>query len=316
MKDFTEFNDRLRDTKEKLIKYNKSKNRLALVKNEIVENKKSEEELGYFLKQRSKKIKKLEKCSLLKVIYTIFGILENKLNKATINYLSLKLKYDNLIDLIEDQLKEKKYLKNICSDLNTIEKKYDALLKEKEKILISENAEVKKELMELYSKINESEIKIKEINEAIETGKLMSQSIMNLVKILSSAKNWGIFDILGGGIIATAAKHSKLNNAKSELLKVQKLAGNFEKELIDINKTYQIQTDITIGGFLKFADYFFDGFLSNILIHSKISDGHSKSVDLLNKTNDIINQLKTLLDSKIKVLEGLDKSKQSIIEDS
>ena len=40
---------------------------------------------------------------------------------------------------------------------------------------------------------------------------------------LSSARNWGFLDVLGGGFIVDLIKHSKLNNAKYSMERVNYL---------------------------------------------------------------------------------------------
>jgi len=52
-------------------------------------------------------------------------------------------------------------------------------------------------------------------------------SLYNVQKKLSSAGNWGLWDIFGGDMIATMVKHSKLNEAKAEISRVQSLLRNF-----------------------------------------------------------------------------------------
>ena len=54
---------------------------------------------------------------------------------------------------------------------------------------------------------------------------------------LSSARNWGFLDVLGGGLIVDLIKHSKLNNAKimSSLNEVRNLK----------NRCYELRSRLT-----------------------------------------------------------------------
>lgn len=44
------------------------------------------------------------------------------------------------------------------------------------------------------------------------------KSLRNAQDSLNSAKNWGLWDMFGGGFISTMAKHSKMDSAKQNML--------------------------------------------------------------------------------------------------
>ncbi len=85
---------------------------------------------------------------------------------------------------------------------------------------------------------------------------------------LKSARNWGIFDMLGGGFIVDLIKHSKLNSASNTMTEVSMLLQQLQQTLGGI----QIPVDyrMNIGGFATFADFFFDGVLADTYMTSKI----------------------------------------------
>ena len=56
-----------------------------------------------------------------------------------------------------------------------------------------------------------------ERQEAIDAGNKALQSLYAAQNDLNSAKNWGIVDLLGGGMITSLIKHSKMNNAQSHM---------------------------------------------------------------------------------------------------
>ena len=55
----------------------------------------------------------------------------------------------------------------------------------------------------------------KEVREAINAGERALYSLREAQNNLQSAKNWGIFDMFGGGFLADVMKHSKMNNAST-----------------------------------------------------------------------------------------------------
>lgn len=55
----------------------------------------------------------------------------------------------------------------------------------------------------------------KEKREAIAAGNRALNSLRAAQENLSSAKNWGLWDMFGGGFISTVVKHSKMDRAQT-----------------------------------------------------------------------------------------------------
>lgn len=56
-----------------------------------------------------------------------------------------------------------------------------------------------------------NEMMKREMQEAVQAGERALQSLYAARDKLGSARNWGIFDMLGGGFISDFVKHSKMN---------------------------------------------------------------------------------------------------------
>ncbi len=84
----------------------------------------------------------------------------------------------------------------------------------------------------------------------------------------SSARNWGFFDILGGGLITDIIKHTKLSSASDLMNRINILLQHLQRELAQVI----IPTDfrMEMGTFSTFADFVFDGMLADIYMQSKI----------------------------------------------
>jgi len=65
----------------------------------------------------------------------------------------------------------------------------------------------------------------------------------------------------------------------------------FQKELRDVNGTYNLSLDI--GGFLSFADFFFDGVIADYLVQTKIRDAKVQVQDAIQSVSGVLAQLKT-----------------------
>ena len=106
-----------------------------------------------------------------------------------------------------------------------------------------------------------------------------------------STRNWGIFDILGGGLIADLFKHSNLNSAKSIM---ERISCNLE-QLRSILGTIIIPEDyrMNMNGFITFADFVFDDIFFSTWMTFKIISSIQQVEELENK----LLTLKTHLES-------------------
>ena len=66
-----------------------------------------------------------------------------------------------------------------------------------------------------------NEMMKREMQEAVQAGERALQSLYAARDKLGSARNWGIFDMLGGGFISDFVKHSKMNDAAALMEQAQ-----------------------------------------------------------------------------------------------
>lgn len=135
-----------------------------------------------------------------------------------------------------------------------------------------------------------NEMMRQEMKEAIDSGERALSSLRMAQEKLNSAGNWGLFDMFGGGLFSTIIKRSKMDDA-SELMETAKLdLKRFQKELKDVNVPLDMRMEV--GSFLSFADFFFDGFVADYLVQSKISDAKEQVSDAIIRVEQILNELK------------------------
>lgn len=126
----------------------------------------------------------------------------------------------------------------------------------------------------------------KERREAIYAGERALDSLYEAQNQLRKARNWGIYDIIGGGFFSSLIKHSKIDNARTCIEKAKYDLQKFSDELRDVS--YDL--DVDIGGFLTFFDLM-DSFLADVLVQSKLADASHKIDEAINKVQDILRRL-------------------------
>ncbi|WHH58715.1 hypothetical protein [Petroclostridium sp. X23] len=257
-------------------------------------------------------VEKLEKISLINFIHIIKGDKEEVVAKEKQEALSAKLKYDETCSELRNIEREIDVLRADIERFGDLSQQYHQCIQDKEKLIQSSMRIESERLEEMIKQHAELKSKEKELKEALAAGREVEISLKAVNSSLQSAGNWGTWDMLGGGLIATMAKHTKIDEAREDISKVQSLLRKFHRELQDIGEGIDI--DIEIGSFLGFADYFFDGFFVDWAVQSRIDDAQDKVNQTIYKVESLMGQIQNnMLRVKLK-LENLEKERVSIIE--
>lgn len=135
-----------------------------------------------------------------------------------------------------------------------------------------------------------NEIMRREMKEALDAGERALSSLRNAQEKLNSAGNWGLFDMFGGGLFSTIMKRSKMDDAQQLMEAAKNDLKRFQRELKDVNIPLDLRMEV--GSFLSFADFFFDGFVADYLVQSKISEAKEQVSDAIIRVEQILNELK------------------------
>lgn len=311
---FLDLNKKLVEVKEKLRRKQKVKLMLERSKEEFKMLKSKNEEFGGILHKEKRDVEKLEALSLTGLFYSILRSKEEQLDKERQEYLAAKLKYDescNSIKYIEEEISS---YEEELRKYSGLDEEYKNLLKEKQYLILNKSDENSRKLADKLDRVTDLELNAKEIKEAINAGNIAMKAFKQLKDTLESARGWGQWDMFGGGFLATAAKHSRIDDAKRQVNEVQRLIRIFNKELLDVNISTDIK--INIGSFDTFADYFFDGLISDWIVQSKINDSLNNVYNVSRNLNKTLSTLtKDLHDLNLK-LEGLQKEIHNLIENA
>lgn len=136
----------------------------------------------------------------------------------------------------------------------------------------------------------------REIQEAIAACDQVLSSIDEARRELSSAKNWGIFDILGGGLFASLIKHGKMSRAESAMARIQSDLRLLQRELRDVSQA--VEFSFSAQDLNMFLDIAFDNVFSDLLSQSKISHALSELTELEQDVTGLQIRLRQLAGSR------------------
>lgn len=113
-----------------------------------------------------------------------------------------------------------------------------------------------------------------EINEAIEAGRDAQVRLRRIQETLRSAKGWGIYDLLGGGLISGMMKRIRMEKARQQIEELRGSLERFNSELKDVQ--VQCSASAELSEWLNITDLVFDDPLSDWLSLSKIKDAKAE----------------------------------------
>ena len=111
----------------------------------------------------------------------------------------------------------------------------------------------------------------KEIDEAIEAGRKALQALDEAAEKLGSAKRWGIWDIVGGGLVSSLVKHSRIDDARKLLQQARNELESFSDELDDTQENLP-EFDLEISDLVSTFDIVFDNVFADILVQEKVEE--------------------------------------------
>lgn len=285
-----QLNERLDEIQDLRRKKEKWEDQLKREKELLVKESKTLLQLDAVLQKAEKDVKKLESLSLTNLFYTFFGDKWEKLNKKKQEAIAAQLKYEEHTQTVQEIEQEIKDLEEKLRSVTHIEKEYRNILKEKEQLIQDSSTIWNEQLSELADKEAKLYADIKEYEEAIRAGDSVYRTMSQAVNSLEKAKGWATWDLVGGGMISTAIKHSHLDEAKSLVHQAQTKLRQFQNELLDIDKHFNVQFDIS--GFMTFADYFFDGLIVDWVVRGRISDSLTQADKTRYRIGSILDDLK------------------------
>ena len=131
-----------------------------------------------------------------------------------------------------------------------------------------------------------------QVNQALNLTNQLISELDQAERQLSSARNWGFLDVLGGGVIVDLIKHSKLNNAKISMDRVNYLLQELKRVLGGISMPGDYS--MNVGGIATFADFFFDSGIVDVYMTAKIMSSLNEVRNLKNRCYELRSRLSNL----------------------
>lgn len=227
--------------------------------------------------QEQQDVDRLEGKTLAAMFYEIIGKKEDKLTKEKREAYAARLKYDAAVRELEAV---ESRLRSVGGELETLRDCESLYERELQRALeeIKRTGDPRGErVLALEARIADRERDIKELKEAVSAGTAAMAAVDAVLHHLEDAEGWGTWDLFGGGLLADIAKHDALDSAQKAVEVLQVRLRSFKTELVDVEMEVNVQ--ISIDGFLGFADWFFDGFFADFAVMDRIEQASARMHD-------------------------------------
>lgn len=259
-------------------------------------------ELAAVLDKEEADVRQLEGASLTALFYQFLGRKEDQLDKERREMLAAKLSHDQCAHEVASLERDLEDMEARLAAFGDPETAYARALVEKQAPI-----DGAAELAGLNADV-------KEIGEAVAAGDAVIAGLDDVIADFKSAGNWGIVDLIGGGIIITAVKHSKIDKAQAAIHEVQSRLGRFRRELADLRTRPEVPLRVDITSFEKFADFIFDGLIFDWIVQSKIKRSLDAALDMKSRMEAVVAELRRSLESRRDDRDRAMRAKRTAVE--
>lgn len=265
--------------------------------------------LKWDMEKEQADVDRLEKPGLTTFFLRLRGKLEEKQYIEQAEAQAARIKYDAGVRELETVTMELEQVRRELAVLRGCEHRYEALFKEKQAAVRASGGTDAETLLSLEEALSAAAVREKELTEAVQAGEGALQTVHQILSSLDSAKNWGTWDLVGGGLVSDLAKHSHLDEAQDLVDRLQNQLRRFQTELADVRVKCNLQ--LNVEGFLRFADFFFDGLFSSWAVLDQISSAREQVLRTQGQIETVLGRLKGPLANaraeRNQLLAGIDK---------
>ncbi len=311
MRTLEDINAELEQVRQKLDRARKLSAVMEDLKAQHEERKRAAEDALKVLYREQEDMEELERLSFASFLARIRGEQAERLDQERREAVAAKARYDAARRDLEDLEARFQAAQKERAGLEGPRGRWKALMEEKEELLCQAGGERAKRLIQIGCDLDSLGAQIRELDEAICAGKDVGYALDQMIGQLDSAAGWGTWDILGGGMLATMAKHGRMNDAQNAAFQARQAISRFRTELADVS---QLRVpDLQVGEFTSFADYFFDGLFVDLYIQDKIGTARRSAEETAAQVEDLLSQLRRERDRTAERAAELERERERLL---
>ena len=283
----------LRDLKARADRAQKVQRMIREFEDQLIDLEDEVDRLGQDLDREEADVERLKNMGFSRFLAGVTGNYYDRLDKEEQEAIEAAIVYQQAVDRVDDVRFQIDKLKQEEEECRISEMEYKRRFAEKQREATSQPGKTADTLRMLQEQMDISKRNQREIEEAQAAGVTAREALQSIAGSLNSAAGWGVFDMVGGGIIATMIKHSHIDEAKRQVARAESELRRFQSELLDIRISGP--AEIQIDGFSKFADFFYDGFFMDFFMQAKINSARENVNNVIAQVDGVLSQLGNMM---------------------
>lgn len=251
------------------------------------------QELEQRFREEQADVDRLEGRSLSAFFYNVIGKMDDKLTQEKQEAYAARVRYDAVARELAGIEEDLRRCETELDSLQGCESRYEAVLKEKIQAVKVVGGHAAEQILKLEERTAYLESQRRELDEALAAGQAALTTTDQIAGSLDSAEGWGTWDLFGGGLISDLAKHSHLDDAQASVEFLQSQLRRFKTELADVTISADFQ--VNIDGFLRVADYLFDGIFADWTVLDQIHQSQEQIQNTRSQICNVLDYLQTLM---------------------
>ncbi len=308
----TQIQTQIHETIKQIVHLDRVKNQLGVTKQELKVAKKDYKVIDLRLGKELKDIERLEGLSTKAIFYKILGSKEKQLEKERQEYLEMSLKEEDLKNTIHLLEYEENLLEAKITSRKDLERKLEKLKSKREVEIVKTNPTLRKELLAISNKVEDTYSFKSEVEEALEVGKVCHNLMQRVVSLMSKVTNWGQWPVQQSNPhVRRRMRKDAIDRARNLTYQVKHHLTLFQKELEDVGKQITFNTDT--AELTQFSDFFFGNLITDWIQHQQLTRATESANMLYRHLNSCVLELMNMKEATEKTLLDLNNKKDEIL---
>ena len=243
-------------------------------------------------------VNRLNRLSWASVFYDLIDRKAQQLTKEEAEVQQARLRYDAITASVTHLQQQHDSQQTRLSAYDGIDAAYHQLINEKQFFIATGTDaayEPYKQQLTVFTTRNHH---MQELTEAYTAGREALQEVMLLNSLLSQARTLGTWDALGGSVISSAMKYTKLDDVKEQSYRVSHRLQQFRAGYADLNQQFMADWQFD-QGLTRFVDIFFDNIFTDWSVQSRIRNAQATAQALERHLVDAISALKSQVEQAV-----------------
>jgi len=283
---------RLTEAAQALREYEVTSRRYADLQERIAAMSARVTQLRAALAGEEKDVDRLEGVSLTRLLVALRGSREDTLARERAEADAARLAVAQAQARLDAVARERDSVRERLDRLAGAGRVYAAALDAKERYLHDKGDPRAVRLLALADERGRLAAESRELAEARHAADEAAQALSRAQASLRSASSWSTYDtFFGGGMISSAIKHSRLDDAAEAAAHADRCLAVMRTELADVQAYTPVVTGVAVDGLTRFADIWFDNIFTDHAVRGKIRRAQSNVDSSLLMVTDIQQRL-------------------------